>query len=260
MTAMTQTVTDIIVARSQQSERLQTMVVWSTFGHIALMALLLFTGGGIVEDRQQPVMTISLGGAPGPQTGGLTQIGARAVQAPAPPDAPPRQAITPPAPTPPKMTLPDPQAKPRPQTKPRQAPPEASARRENTGPQPTDGNARAETPVVRGQGFGLSSAGGAGGPVQVDAVNFCCPDYLVQLVTVIQRTWDNNQGVVGSTTVRFTIARDGTILTPQVELPSGFIALDSSALRAVQITRAPPLPAAFQNSTLTVHMRFDYQR
>jgi TonB family protein len=96
--------------------------------------------------------------------------------------------------------------------------------------------------------------------VQVDAVNFCCPDYLVQLVTVIQRTWDNNQGVVGSTTVRFTIARDGTILTPQVELPSGFIALDSSALRAVQITRAPPLPAAFQNSTLTVHMRFDYQR
>ncbi len=257
---MTQTVTDIIVARSRPAEGLQTMVAWSTFGHVVLVAIMLLTGTRVVEDRQQPVMTISLGGAPGPQTGGLTQIGARAVQAPAPPEAPPRQAITPPAPTPPKMTLPDPQAKPRPQPRPQAAPPEASARRENTGPKPTDGNARAETPVERGQGFGLSSAGGAGGPVQVDAVNFCCPDYLAQLVTVIQRTWDNNQGVVGSTTVRFTIARDGSILTPQVEIPSGFIALDSSALRAVQITRAPPLPAAFPNPTLTIHMRFDYQR
>jgi TonB family protein len=257
---MTETVTDIIVARSRPPEGLQSMVVWSTLGHILLVAILLFSSTRIVEDRQQPVMTISLGGAPGPQTGGLTQIGARAVQAPAPPDAPPRQAITPPAPTPPKMTLPDPQAKPRPQARPEKAPPESAARRENTGPRPTDGNARAETPVVRGQGFGLSSAGGAGGPVQVDAANFCCPDYLTQLVSIIQRTWDNNQGVVGSTTVRFTITRDGTIVTPQVEIPSGFIALDNSALRAVQITKLPPLPAAFQNPTLTVHMRFDYQR
>ena len=193
-------------------------------------------------------MTISLGGAPGPKTGGLTQTGARAVQEQAPPDAPPKPVLTPPAPTPPKMTLPDPQVKPRPQPKPTTAPPEANARKTNTGPQPTDGNARAETPVVRGQGFGLSSAGGAG------------PDYLAQIVTVIQRSWDQNQGVVGSTTVKFTIARDGTIQAAQVERPSGFIALDNSALRAVQITRLPPLPAAFQNPTLTVHMRFDYQR
>jgi TonB family protein len=99
-----------------------------------------------------------------------------------------------------------------------------------------------------------------GGPVQVDAVNFCCPDYLAQLVTVIQRSWDSNQGVVGSTTVKFTITRDGSIVSPQVEIPSGFIALDSSAVRAVQITRIPGLPAAFSNPTLTVHMRFDYQR
>jgi protein TonB len=257
---MAETVTDIIVARSREPERLQPMVVWSAAGHILVVAILLLSGTRIADEQPQPVMTISLGGAPGPQTGGLTQIGARAVQAPAPPDAPPRQAITPPAPTPPKMTLPDPQAKPRPQSKPQNAPPEANARRENTGPRPTEGNARAETPVIRGQGFGLSSAGGSGGPVQVDVVNFCCPDYLAQLVSVIQRTWDNNQGVVGSTTVKFTIARDGTILMPQVEIPSGFIALDNSALRAVQITRLPPLPAAFQNPTLTVHMRFDYQR
>jgi TonB family protein len=257
---MTPTVTDIIVMRSRAPEGLQTMVVWSAFGHLALVAVLLFSGTRIIEDTREPVMTISLGGAPGPPTGGLTQIGARAVQEQAPADAPPRPDITPPAPTPPKMTLPDPRSKPRPQPRPEQAPPESSARRPNSGPQPTDGNARAETPVLRGQGFGISSSGGVGGPVQVDAVNFCCPDYLAQLVTVIQRSWDSNQGVVGSTTVKFTITRDGSIVSPQVEIPSGFIALDSSAVRAVQITRIPGLPAAFSNPTLTVHMRFDYQR
>ena len=257
---MTETVTDIIVARSRQSEGLQTMLLWSAAGHVVLMAVLLFTGGSAIEDSKEPVMTISLGGAPGPNTGGLTQAGARAVQEQAPPDAPPKPVLTPPAPTPPKMTLPTEQAKPRPQPKPTTAPPEANARKTNTGPQPTEGNARAETPVIRGQGFGLSSAGGVGGPVQLDVANFCCPEYLAQLVSVIQRTWDQNQGVVGSTTVRFTIARDGTIQAAQVEMPSGFIALDNSALRAVQISRLAPLPAAFQNPTLTVHMRFDYQR
>jgi len=257
---MTETVTDIIVARSRQPDRLQTMVLWSTAGHVVVMAFLLLAGTGNVQDRPQTVMTISLGGAPGPRTGGLTQMGARAVQEQAPPEIPARPVLTPPAPAPPKMTLPDPKAKPRPQPKPEKAPPESAAKRANTGPQPTDGNARAETAVVRGQGFGLSSAGGAGGPVQLDVTDFCCPDYLAQMMTFIQRSWDQNQGVVGSTTLKFTIARDGTIQVPLVERPSGFLALDNSAMRAVQLTKLPPLPAAFPNPSLTVHMRFDYQR
>ena len=60
---MTETVTDIIVARSRQSEGLQPMVLWSTAGHVLLMAALLLSGGRVIEDRQEPVMTISLGGA-----------------------------------------------------------------------------------------------------------------------------------------------------------------------------------------------------
>jgi outer membrane biosynthesis protein TonB len=248
---MTEAVTDIIVARSSRPEGMQMMVLWSAAGHVVLIVLLLFSGTRIAEDRQQPVMTISLGGAPGPRTGGLTQLGARAVQAP-PIETPERPVPSPPAPVPPKMTLPDPRSKPQPQPKVDKAPPESTAKRANTGPQPTDGNARADTGVVRGQGFGLSSAGGGGGPVQLDVTDFCCPDYLAQLVTLIQQSWDQNQGVVGSTTVKITM--------PQVEVPSGFLALDNSAMRAVQTARLPPLPVAFQNPTLTVHMRFDYQR
>jgi TonB family protein len=60
--------------------------------------------------------------------------------------------------------------------------------------------------------------------------------------------------------MKFTILRDGTIQAPQVERPSGFLALDNAAMRAVQLTRLPPLPPDFDNSTLTVHVTFEYQR
>ena len=50
-------------------------------------------------------MTISLGGAPGPRTGGLTPMGGRTVQAP-PPGAGEAGAETPPAPKTPEMALP----------------------------------------------------------------------------------------------------------------------------------------------------------
>ena len=256
---MTESVTDIIVARSRQPEGLKSMVLWSVAGHVLILMLALLAPSRVAEDQREPVMTISLGGAPGPRSGGLTQMGARPVQAPAP-EIPARPVVTPPAPTPPKMTLPDPLARPRTQPTPRRAPSEAAARAPSTGPEPTEGSARADTGVRRGQGFGLSSAGGVGGPVTVDVTDFCCPDYLAQMATSIQRSWDQNQGVVGSTTMKFTILRDGTLQAPQIEQPSGFIALDNSALRAVQLTKLPPLPAAFPNPTLTVHMRFDYQR
>jgi TonB family protein len=78
--------------------------------------------------------------------------------------------------------------------------------------------------------------------------------------TIIRRSWDQNQGVVGSTTMQFTILKNGVIDKPMVEKSSGFAALDNSAMRALQLTRLPPLPAAFDNPTLTVHLRFDYQR
>jgi TonB family protein len=254
---MTESVTDIIVARSRASEPLSSMVVWSALGHALLITVGLFVGVRAVDRPSEPVMTISLGGAPGPRTGGLTQIGAKAVQAPQPTQAP--QVARPPAPAP-RPTLPEPRSRPRAQATPTQAPPESRSRQASTGPEPTEGSALVDTGVKRGQGFGLSSAGGGGGALQVDVANFCCPDYLTQVSDVITRAWDQNQGVTASTGVKFTIQRSGAITAPQVEFPSGFIALDSSAMRALQLARLPPLPAAFQNPTLTVHMRFDYRR
>ena len=55
------------------------------------------------------------------------------------------------------------------------------------------GSTRVDT-GARGQGFGLTSGGGGGTGVQVDFANFCCPEYLSQMITLIQRNWQSNQG------------------------------------------------------------------
>jgi protein TonB len=251
-------VTEIIVARAQQHDALKTMVVWSVAAHIVLIAAFLFAPPSQNDDAQRVVMTISLGGAPGPQTGGLTQIGGRAVQAP-PPQEPVRRAESAPAPTRPAMTLPDPKARIKTVPNPKQSPADATSRTLSTGEQPRDGNTRAET-GAKGQGFGLSSGGGGGDSMTLDVSNFCCPEYLAQMRDLITRNWQQNQGIVGSTVMKFTIQRDGSVLQPAVERSSGFVALDTAAQRALLLTKLGPLPAAFPNPTLTVHLRFDYQR
>ena len=56
--------------------------------------------------------------------------------------------------------------------------------------------------------------------------------------------------------IRFKVITDAAL-----EKSSGYTALDLNAQRAVTITRElPPLPAAFSNPTLTVHLSFQYQR
>ena len=259
---MSATATDVIVARAQQAdEDLRGMLWWSTGGHVVLLVLVVLWAGYVRTEAPQHFMMISIGGAEGPQTGGQTQITARAVQEVAPPEAPVQRVVTPPAPTPAEMTLPTETARPTPpRPRPERAPEEATARRPNTGPEVVEGSARAETTVERGGGFaGLSSAGGGGsGGVRTDE-DFCCQEWLQQMSGIIREGWQRNHGVAGSTTIRFTIAKDGSVRSPVVELTSGFAILDLSARRAVEAARLPPLPAEYTNPTLTVHVRFDYQ-
>jgi TonB family protein len=201
------------------------------------------------------VMTISLGGAPGPRNGGLTTMGGRTVQAPTP--EPVKRVETPPAPKTPEMALPTKNARVvKPQT--REAPKEATARTPATG-EPQEGSTRVNT-GARGQGFGLTSGGGGGTGVTVDTANFCCPEYLSQMVTLIQRNWQSNQGVAGKLVMKFTISRAGTIENVQVEQSSGFLAHELAAQRALLLTRLPELPIQYPNQTLGVHMIFEYQR
>lgn len=258
---MIETVSDIVAARSREREGLSRMVIVSVAVHgFALTALAFAPAPDFSGDAPRTVMTISLGGAPGPRSGGMTPMGGRAVQEAAPPEAPKPRAEAPPAPTRPEMTLPVPTAKPRPpQPRPQQAPSESTGRTASTGAEVREGSARAET-GARGQGFGLTTGGGGGTGAYLDVGDFCCPDYLETVVQRIQQNWSSKQSVAGQVIVKFTIRRDGTIAEAVVEKPSGFVALDSNAYRAVQLARLPPLPSRFPNPDLTVHLRFDYQR
>jgi len=251
-------VTDVIVARSRPAEPLKVTTAWSVTAHVLAIAAMLLIPTRAAQQAPRTVMTISLGGAPGPRDGGMTQAGGRTVQAPPPPE-PVRRAQSPPAPTRPAMTIPDPRARVRPQVKPEQAPKDATSRTLSTGEQPEKGSTRVET-GAKGQGFGLSTGGGGGTGVQLDVANFCCPEYLEQMVSLIQRNWDQNQGVVGTTLMKFTIERDGAIVMPQLERSSGFYALDNAAQRALLLAKLTPLPAPFPNPTLTVHIQFKYSR
>jgi TonB family protein len=122
------------------------------------------------------------------------------------------------------------------------------------------GSAVAET-GARGQGFGLASGGGAGSGSTLDVADFCCPDYLILMIDRIRSNWSQQVEVPGTVIVKFTIQRDGTLADATVELSSGYSSLDLNARRAIQVTRQlPPLPAAFPNPSLTVHLNFQYQR
>lgn len=253
------TVTDVILSRAQGPDRLNGMIVWSVTAHIVLFTFMIFMPAswrGAVDEGPRTVMTISLGGAPGPRNGGLTTMGGRTVQAP-PPEPVKKVVETPPAPKTPEMALPTKTARVvKPQ--PREAPKDATARTPATG-EPQEGSTRVNT-GARGQGFGLTSGGGGGTGVTVDTANFCCPEYLSQMVTLIQRNWQSNQGVAGKIVMKFTITRAGTIENVQVEQPSGFLAHELAAQRALLLTRLPELPLQYSNSTLGVHMIFEYQR
>ena len=255
---MNDTIDHLLISRSREPQGLRTMAAWSVGAHVGIVLFFAYMPAGWrghVDEEPRTVMTISLGGAPGPRAGGMTPMGGRTVQAPPPPK--PVRTETPPAAKPPEMALPSPNVRPRP--RPERAPPDATGRTLTTGPEPQEGPARAET-GTRGQGFGLTTGGGGGTGVQLDVGNFCCPEYLEQMMALIQRNWQSKHGVAGTTTMKFTITRGGAIEQVQVELPSGFYALDLAAQRALLLTRLPELPTQFSNPTLTVHMRFEYSR
>jgi TonB family protein len=209
-------------------------------------------------DQAPPVlMQISLGGAPGPRSGGMTPLAGRAAEA-APPEAKPTP-VAPPAPKAPEMALPKTDTrKTPPRTPPRRAE-DSKSRETPKAAQASEGTAVAQTGAT-GQAFGLTTGGG-GTMGFLDVANFCCPEYLATMMQLIQRNWNRNQQATGDTQVKFTIQRDGRLTGVEVEKPSGYLALDMSAQRAMLVTRQlPPLPPQFTEPTLTVHLIFRYER
>jgi len=257
-------VSDILRDRMREPVGLQRMTAISLAMHAALVAMVIFMPGGLLSHAVQPpqtVMTISLGGSgEGARSSGMTSIGGRPVQTAEPAEK--REALRPPAAKAPEMTIPKPNARPTKATPPptvAQAPDEARGKTLARGKEVVAGSAVADT-GVRGQGFGLSTGGGAGSGSYLDVGNFCCPEYLTTMIERIRANWIHQSGIPGTVVVKFTINRDGSISDIVSEKSSGTATLDLSAQRAVVMTKTlPPLPAQFTNPSLTVHLNFQFQ-
>jgi TonB family protein len=251
-------VSPILVDRAREPEGLRRMITISLAVHVVATAVLLFMPAPMLrDDTPKEVMTISLGGPPGPRQGGMTTMGGQAKEA-APLTSKPIEA--PAASKAPEMILPKNVTRPeKSRPTPKQA--ETSSR---TRPAPTATEAQTGTTALdtgaKGAGFGLTSGGG-GTSGYLDVQNFCCPDYLTTMIQLIQQNWSGKQSVAGQTLMKFTIQRDGRLTNVQMERSSGYFALDQTSQRALLLTRQlPPLPQAFTEPTLTVHLNFQYER
>jgi len=257
-------VSAILHDRAREADGLSRMLTLSLAAHVVIVAGLWLMPSGwrsrTPEDRA--VMTISLGGVEGPETGGMTSIAGRAVQTIAKPDAP-KALDTPPAAKAPEMIEPDRITKPASKVpKTLEKPQDKSPSRTPTaGAEIKAGSARVNTggaPVPFG---GLAQGGGGAGGVKLDVSNFCCPEYLNLMVQRIRQNWNANQGAGGQPIIKFTIRRDGMLTNVELERSSGQALLDLEARRAVHKTmQLPPLPRAFTEPALTVHLTFDFQR
>jgi TonB family protein len=264
---MHESVSDILLERSRDTDGFNRTVLVSLLAHTVMIGAIAVMPAGWRTSRSSDVtpMMITLSGGTGPDAGGMTQISNRPVQEVATETKP--APVVPPAPKVPEMVAPEPKATPAPKNPPKRTErpvDKSSSRKPTTGPEVRTGDARSETggAAIPFGGLTRPSGGGTSGTAATtDFANFCCPAYLTQMVDLIKKNWNQNQGASGQVTVKFTIRRDGTLTDIEIEKPSGISLLDLESQRALFKTKAlPALPREFQENTLPVHLIFDYHR
>jgi len=256
-------VTEVLLERSERVDNLARMLIVSLVAHAAIVtAVTLLPRQWAVPRDNAPVMTISLGGAPGPQVG-RNPISAKQIQEAVPETVKPRNDA-PPALSKPEMIEPVKAAKPEPKTaakpEPKKDVVQLHGSKPTQGTEVKAGSAKIETHGAAIPFGGLATGGGGAGQAYTDYANFCCPEYLGAVTDLIRKNWNSKQGQDGSSVIMFVIRRDGSIVDIKTEQGSNQL-LNLASQRAVVVTqRVPPLPAAFTPPQLTLHLVFQYQR
>ena len=129
---------------------------------------------------------------------------------------------------------------------------------------PDSSPSQAPTPVpstaesVAGGGSGLSLGDGGGSQVPGIPADFHFTYYIERMLALIEARW-YKPAVPPQTRalVRFSILRDGRLENIELEQSSGLPSFDRAALRALYAANPlPPLPPAYRNQSLTVHLSF----
>jgi outer membrane biosynthesis protein TonB len=250
-------VTEVLIDRRQQADRLSQMMLVSLVAHATLLAVValsprLFPADSGPSDEKP--LVISLAGGDGPVQGHNPQS-AKPIQQVAPDPAKAR-TDTPPPLTKPELVESVKTAKPEPKAvvknEPKKTENQLHGRTPTQGAEVRPGTARVDTGQTAPIPFGGLATGGGGNAARTDVSNFCCPEYLA----IVQRTIVNNtnaqQGQAGTMTMKFVIHRDGTISDiSAVDGNNQFLEL--AARRGLEKTqRLPPLPAPYPGDRLTV--------
>jgi TonB family protein len=258
----TDLVSSSIIARQREPEGFQRMLMISGAGHVIAIAALVALHWLAPSTREpDAVMVLTLGpGAAGPPSGGMRARADQAVQQEAPKPALPRpEPPRPPAPRQQEMVENTTKPTTKPQTPVKQPAQSSRQAPPTTGEQVRPGQASVKTGTQSTEA-GLSTGGGAAGDNSL--ANFCDPEYLGQMVGIINRNWtQQRQSVPAKPIIRFVIQRDGSLTDVTVRQSSGYPLLDFTAKRAVDLTRAiPPLPSCYPHPDFAVNMTFEYIR
>ena len=98
---------------------------------------------------------------------------------------------------------------------------------------------------------------GGSGVTGLEGGDFPYTVYIDRMRTLIGTHWFRPPGGTGTTTVRFTIDRDGTLRDVSTETVSGNSTFDRAALRAIlESSPLPPLPFGYNGTFLGVHLTF----
>jgi outer membrane biosynthesis protein TonB len=255
-------VTEVLVDRSRDADKVTRMVLVSLAAHVAVLTVVaLVPSRWNTPAETVNVMTIALAGADGPIQG-RNPIAGREIQQVAPAAAKPRTDIAP-ARANPEMVEPVKTAKPAPKSAVKPEPKKDEPNRGRTPTQGTEvkqGAARANTGGAAIPWGGLATGGGGTPGAYTDFADFCCPEYLQTVKRLIYGNWQQRQGVVGSSLIKFTIHRDGAIDAVEIEQGANQFLNLASQRAILQTQRLPPLPDAFTRNQLTVHLVFQYKQ
>jgi protein TonB len=119
--------------------------------------------------------------------------------------------------------------------------------------------ASANVNAAKSGGGKIGAGSGTGGVARVDGPAFPFPHYLALLQFRIENQWQPTYLGTGQflATVHFVVAKNGEILSVELEQSSGNFAFDQAALRAVHNANPlPTLPDGVSMETLGVHFDF----
>ena len=251
-------VTEVLLDRSHQADRLSQMVVVSLLAHAVVLTVVALSPRFLPQHDEvdsTQVMTIQLAGGDGPIQGRNPMSNTPTQEAV--PDTAKPKTETLPALAKPEMVEPK-AAKPEPKTaakpEPTKTEPQLHGRTPTQGPEVRQGTSRVETGQTAAIPFGGLATGGGGAGARTETGDFCCPEYLQIIQRTVLANTNSQQGQAGTMTMKFVIQRDGTITDVSVaEGNNQYLELAARrGLEKTQAQRLPPLPSAYGGTRLTV--------